>query len=190
MFSCCFLGVGYGLLREFRSILIVVSSNSWCFLDSCQIWWRRCEVVFVLELSLRVERMGLFNHGFGLRLLELGYCPCQCCSTFTYDMCFRWRVAVEVFRCTGWLGWCCVNGRWCVKIAENYSVDIPWCVLIRRGIWFWYSENDVTEIRSLIVLVFDKMVCGVEKLVDTHRYDLLNVFAGVPFLVAFRWGDL
>ena len=40
------------------------------------------------------------------------------------------------------------------------------------------------------MLVLDKMVCGVEKLVDTHRYDLLNVFAGVPFLVAFRWGDL
>ena len=68
-------------------------------------------MVFVLELSLRVERMGLFNHGFGLRLLELGYCPCQCCSKFTYDMCFRCQVAVEVFRYTGWLSGCCVNGR-------------------------------------------------------------------------------
>ena len=41
------------------------------------------------------------------------------------------------------------------------------------------------------MLVLDKMVCGVEKLVDDiHRYDLLNVSAGVPFLVAFWWGDL
>ena len=41
------------------------------------------------------------------------------------------------------------------------------------------------------MVVFDKIVCGVEKLVDDiHRYDLLNVFAGVPFLVAFFWGDL
>ena len=38
---------------------------------------------------------------------------------------------------------------------------------------------------------FNKMVGGVEKLVDNiHRYDLLNVSAGMPFLVAFWWGDL
>ena len=36
------------------------------------------------------------------------------------------------------------------------------------------------------MVVFNKMVGGVEKLIDNiHRYDLLDVSAGVPFLVAF-----
>ena len=129
-------------------------------------------MVFFLELCLRIERMGLFDHGFGLRLVELGCCYCQSWSKFTYDVCFRWR-----FFPSGWLGGCCVDNGWCVTIAKNYPVDVPRCVLdlsrylilvLRR----WCRWNT-----KLTVVAFDKPGCGAEKLVDNVTDVIYGMFS-------------
>ena len=98
MLSCCFLGVGCDLLRELclKSSVVRTPDVSWILVkydDKVMVMASCCmpgvHMVFFLELCLRIERMGLFDHGFGLRLVELGCCYCQSWSKFTYDVCFR-----------------------------------------------------------------------------------------------------
>ena len=72
----------------------------------------RIDTVLSFMYDMFVRRMGLFDHGYGLRLLELGSCP--------YRYCFKLHVRCvrlvrdsggkDVFRYTGWLGGRCIEG--------------------------------------------------------------------------------
>ena len=42
----------------------------------------RIDTVLSFMYDMFVRRMGLFDHGYGLRLLELGFCPYRYCSKF------------------------------------------------------------------------------------------------------------
>ena len=49
-----------------------------CFLEL----FLRVDTVLSFIYGMCVQRIGLFDHGSGLRLLELGYCPYRYCSKF------------------------------------------------------------------------------------------------------------
>ena len=76
LFSRC----GMCLVPELcsRSVVAQAPDVSWIFVR-----W------FFLRSYVCVERIGLFDHGFGLRLLELGCCYYEGWSEFTYGVRLR-----------------------------------------------------------------------------------------------------
>ena len=76
LFSRC----GMCLVPELcsRSVVVQVPDVSWIFVR-----W------FCLRSYVCVERIGLFDHDFVLRLLELGCCYYEGWSEFTYGVRFR-----------------------------------------------------------------------------------------------------
>ena len=93
-------------LRELYSILNIVGSNFVLmllgFLSSMMVKVQsmviccgflfgiilHVDTVLSLMYYVCVRRIGLFDHGYRLPLLELGYCPTDAVLSFMYDMCF------------------------------------------------------------------------------------------------------
>ena len=62
----------------------------------------RIDTVLSFMYDMFVRRIGLFDHGYGLRLLELGS---LCTDTLVRDSGEK-----DVFHYTGWLGGRCIEG--------------------------------------------------------------------------------
>ena len=115
-----------------------------------------------------VERIGLFDHGFELRLIELGCCNCPSWSKFAYGVFFRWRF----FFLGGWVGAVSILGEVnrLQRITRLICRDVAYHGTKIWILWCWVLINWAVGLKNLFFIMV--VICGM-------------FFTGVPFLVAF-----